>query len=42
MDMGKSEKNNKNKYMVLNGFRDYFRKIVIRYNIFHYDPIKIH
>jgi hypothetical protein len=41
-DTGKSQKNNQKEYRVLNGSRDYFRKIVIRYNIFHYDPIKVH
>jgi hypothetical protein len=40
--MDKSQKNNKKEYRVLNGSRDYFRKIVIRYNIFLYDPIKVH
>jgi hypothetical protein len=39
---GKSQNNNKKEYMVLNDSRDYFRKIVIRYNIFYYDPIKTH
>jgi putative sterol carrier protein len=39
---GKSQKNNKKEYRVLNSSCDYFRKIVIRYNIFHYDPIKVH
>jgi hypothetical protein len=40
--MGKSQKNNQKEYRVLNDSRDYFRKTVIRYNIFQYDPIKIH
>jgi hypothetical protein len=42
VDKGKSQKNNKKEDRVLNGSRDYFRKIVIRYNIFQYDPIKVH
>jgi hypothetical protein len=40
--MSKSQKNNKKEYRILNGSHDYFRKIVVRYNIFHYDPIKVH
>jgi hypothetical protein len=41
VDKGKSQKNNQKEDRVLNSSRDYFRKIIIRYNIFQYDPIKV-